>query len=247
MASGWISGKVVGRTDWTQQLVSLRIAADIAPFEAGQFAKFALEIDGDIVGRPYSLVNPPDDPVLEIVFSAIPGGPLSGLLADLRPHDTLLVSERANGFLTLSEVPAARNLWLLATGTGIGPFLSILRTEAPWERFERVILAHGVRQAADLCYRSLLSGIAFSRPSFSYIPLVSRESMEFALPGRIPAAIANGTLEERAGASLGPQDSHVMLCGNPHMLEDALAALGQRGMHRHRRRTPGHITMEAYW
>ena len=243
----WINGTVVGNTTWTERLHSLQVDAAIAPFTAGQFVKLGLIIDGEEVGRPYSLVNPPQEAPLEFCFSVVPGGPLSGRLAALRPGEELLLAPRANGFMVLAEVPPARTLWLISTGTGIGPFLAILRTEEPWRRFERVVLVHAVRRARELIYKKVIDGIAAAHASqFAYVPFVSREPTDFALSGRIPEAITAGTLEARAGAPFDAQ-SHVMLCGNPQMVADAQTALVARGLRKHRRREPGHITVESYW
>lgn len=245
--ANWIEGQVVGNTAWTERLYSLQVAAEIAPFVAGQFIKLGMSVDGVEVGRPYSLVNPPHTELLEFCFSIVPDGPLSGRLAALHAGDRLLVAPRANGFLVLAEVPAARALWLISTGTGIGPFLAILRTEEPWQRFERVVLVHAARLARELIYRDVIEEVGAAHPAqFAYVPFVSREAADFALPGRIPQAIADGTLEARAGAPFDAQ-SHIMLCGNPQMVADAEKALTTRGLRKHRRREPGHITVETYW
>lgn len=245
--SQWVAGRIVANHEWTERLHSLRVESGIAPFAAGQFIRLGLMVDGAEVGRPYSLVNPPQAQPLEFCFSVVPGGPLSGRLAAMRPGDALLVAPRANGFLVLSEVPDCRQLWLVSTGTGIGPFLSILRTDEPWRRFERVVLVHAVRLATELIYHDVIDGIAAARGAqFAYVPFVSRETTDFALPGRIPQAIADGSLETRAGAVFDAQ-SHIMLCGNPQMVADAEAVLVARGLRKHRRREPGHISVENYW
>ena len=147
----------------------------------------------------------------------------------------------------LSEVPPAEDLWLVATGTGIAPFLSILRTEAPWQRYRRVILVHGARHAIELVYREMIGEVARNFPGrFSYVQLVSRENSPTALQGRIPAAIRDGRLEA-AGTPIAPNRSQFMLCGNPAMLKDVAAALAERGLRKHRRRAPGQITVESFW
>ena len=139
-------------------------------------------------------------------------------------------------------------LWCLATGTGLGPFLSMLRTADPWQKFARVVLVHAVRHAEELTYRDTLAEIAHARPgAFTYVPMVSREPHPEALAGRIPAAIEDGRLEARAGIALSPENSHAMLCGNPAMVEDTQTLLATRGMRRHRRKEPGQVTVETYW
>lgn len=243
----WLEGKIIERKQWTDGLFSLRFEADIGTFKAGQFVRIGLDIDGERVGRPYSLVNAPHEPLLEIYFNVVMGGPLSPRLANLGPGDTLWVSKGANGFLVLDEVPEARHLWLLATGTGIGPFLSILKTEAPWGRFDKVILGHSVGYASELAYRDTIDAVCSAhKGKLDYVQLVTRESALGALAQRIPSTIESGELEQRTGIKLAPESSHVMLCGNSAMITDVTEVLSKRAMQRHRRREPGHITTEKY-
>jgi ferredoxin--NADP+ reductase len=233
---------VIENRHWTDTLFSLRVEGAQPRFEAGQFVRIALDINGERVARAFSFVNPPDDPVLEFYGVIVPEGPLSPRLAKLNPRDALYVAPNPAGFLVLSEVPDAETLWLVATGTGLAPFLSILRTGTPWRRFRNVVLVHAVRYPSELAYRELIS----ATPA-RYVTFVSREPAPGSLAGRIPAAIADGRLESAAGLPLTPQSSHVMLCGNPQMLRDATAALAARGMRKHRRRARGHITVESFW
>ena len=176
----------------------------------------------------------------------VPGGPLSPHLARLAKGDSLYVADNPSGFLVLSEVPPADDLWLVATGTGIAPFLSILRSGTPWQRYRRVILVHGTRRASELVYSDLIADLRSGKPQFSYISFVSREAYPASLAGRIPQAIRDGRLEA-AGAPIAPERSQFMLCGNPQMLKDVAAALAERGLKKHRRRTPGQITVESFW
>jgi ferredoxin--NADP+ reductase len=240
----WLEGRVVENRHWTDVLFSLRVEAPQIRFEAGQFVRIALEEE---LARPFSFVNPPQDPVLEFYGIVVPEGPLSPRLEKLRAGERLLVATNPAGFLVLAEVPDAETLWLVSTGTGIAPFLSILRTEAPWRRFPRVVLVHAVRYARELAYRETIGEILRSHHNvFQYVTFVSREPAPGSLAGRIPAALRDGRLETAAGVKID-QRSHVMLCGNPEMLKDATAALMERGLRKHRRRTPGHITVESFW
>jgi len=246
--SAWLESRVIGNRHWTEALFSLRVEGPRLPFEAGQFVRLALDVGAERVARPFSFVNPPEDPVLEFYGVIVRGGPLSPRLARLAPGDVLYVAPNPSGFLVLSEVPDAEVLWLLATGTGIAPFLSILRTETPWRRYASVVLAHGVRFAPELVYRQTIDAVARARGArFRYVSFVSREQASGSLAGRIPAAIGDGRLEGAAGLALAPESSQVMLCGNPDMLKDAGAALAARGMKKHRRRSPGQITVESFW
>src|SRR5690349_8499236 len=121
----WNKGRVIGQKQWNDRLYSIHIEADIEPFQAGQFAKLGLEVDGEIIGRPYSLVNAPDSRPLEFYYIHVPDGPFTDELVKLQQGDDILISPRANGFMVLDEVPQGRHLWLIATGTGIGPFLAM--------------------------------------------------------------------------------------------------------------------------
>ena len=250
--SAWIEGRVAGRRQWTQNLFSLQVEAPALTFAAGQFARLALPAPPGskepMVGRPYSFVNPPSAQPHEFYFIILPEGPLSPRLAVLDPGASVWLAPRANGFFSISETAEAESLWCLSTGTGIGPFLSMLRTDDPWVKFRRVVLVHSVRYAEELTYRDEIAGIGRARPgAFDYVPMVSREPHREAIAGRIPQAIEDGRLEGRVGLSLTPENAHAMLCGNPAMVEDVQKLLATRGMRRHRRKEPGHITLETYW
>ncbi len=246
--SEWTQGTVIENRHWTPHLFSLRVEAPPLAFEAGQFVRIALDIDGERVARPFSFVNPPADPVQEYYGIVVPEGLLSPRLAALRAGDALHVATNPSGFLVLSEVPDADTLWLIATGTGLAPFLSILRDEAAWRRYRRVVLVHAARHASDLVYRELIDAVRDARAGrFTCVSMLSREAAKGTLDGRIPAAIRDGRLEEAAGAALAADSSQVLLCGNPDMVKDVIDVLAARGMKKHRRRSPGQITTEAFW
>jgi ferredoxin--NADP+ reductase len=243
----WVEGVVVGKRHWGGNLYSLRFDAPIAGFKAGQFARLALDIGGKRIGRPYSLVNAPGQRPLEVYFNEVPYGPLTPRLCCLEPGDRLWVAPRAAGLFTLEALPEARDLWLMATGTALGVYLSILRTISPWVRFEHVVLVHGVRSDEDLTYTGEIGGLIVRHPeSFRFVSLTSRQQSAATLHGRIPAALSDGRLEREARLVLGPETSHVMLCGNPGMIQGTAAILEIRGMVRHRRGHPGHYTTEKY-
>jgi ferredoxin/flavodoxin---NADP+ reductase len=242
MSEKWLEARVTENRRWTEALFTLRAEGPRLAFEAGQFVRIALDIGGERVARPFSFVNAPSDPTLEFYGIVVPEGPLSPRLAQLGAGDTLFVASTPAGFLVLSELPEAESLWLISTGTGIAPFLSILRTEAPWKRYRDVVLVHAVRHARELVYQEEIRRMRHLK----YITFVSREAAPGSLAGRIPAAVADGRLEAAAGVALG-QDSQVMLCGNPEMLKDTSAALVARGLRKHRRRSPGQITVESFW
>src|SRR6266571_4855636 len=248
MSTKWLAGKVIENRHWSGTLFSLRTDGPRLAFEAGQFVRIALDIAGERVARPFSFVNPPEDPLLEFYGVIVPEGPLSPHLAQLKAGDTLYVAPNPAGFLVLSEVPDAETLWLVSTGTGIAPFLSILRSATPWQRFRHVVLVHAVRYAKELVYRDLIEVLLDKRKSaFRYVTFVSREAAPGSLAGRIPAALRDGRLEAAAGLRLAADTSQVLLCGNPAMLKDTSSALAERGMRKHRRRSPGQVTVESFW
>jgi len=243
----WVEGTVIETIRWNEELYSVRIDAPVRAFEAGQFIKIGLDIGGERVGRAYSYVNAPHERPIEIHFNTVPEGPLSPRLAAMQAGDRVWVTAEPNGYLTLAEAPDRPHLWLLATGTAIGPFLSILKTAAPWQRYERIVLVHAVRRVADLGYRELVDELLERHPGqLRFVPFVSRETTEFALAGRIPQAIEDGRLEAQAGLRLSPDESTVMICGNAGMIGDTLKVLEGRGLRRHRRREPGHVITEKY-
>src|SRR5437762_1178399 len=137
--------------------------------------------------------------------------------------------------------------WLISTGTGIGPFLSILKSEAPWQRFRQVVLVHAVRHAEELSYRDSIERLLGEHgEQMRTVSFVSRENKPGALHGRIPLAIEEGRLEAAAGVALSAKTSQVMICGNPEMVTDRSAALAPRGMKKQRRRGPGHLNVENH-
>jgi ferredoxin--NADP+ reductase len=242
----WLTGKIVEKKSWNDRLYTLRIECDFDTFESGQFVRVALDIDGERVARPYSLVNKPGDDFLEIYFNIVDEGPLTPRLAELDEGDEIFVTDRANGFLTVSEVPQCRHLWMLATGTGVGPFLSILKNQDVWQRFEKIVLAYSVRDASELAYQQQVAEIRDQWPQkFSFVPLVTREKVEGTLNKRITDSIEDGSLEQKTGIVID-EDSHIMMCGNSAMISDVTEVLEKRGLRKHRRREPGHITTEKY-
>ena len=245
--SEWKQATVLNNKRWNEHLHSLEIDAEGAEFIAGQYTRLALDIDGVRVARPYSFVNPPGDEILEFYLNSVPDGPLSNRLVHLNRGDSIWVSTKSAGFLTLNEVPEGSCLWMLATGTAIGPFLSILRTNDPWKRFQRVFLAYAVRNEKELSYRNLLEQLVKEYPEqFAWTPFVSRESLSYGLSGRIPAALDDGSLEDYFQQKMNT-DTQVMICGNPHMVKDSISSLKAKGLSKNLRHTPGHITVERYW
>jgi ferredoxin--NADP+ reductase len=177
----------------------------------------------------------------------VPEGPFSPRLAELRPGDALYIDKTPFGFLTLERFPDGEDLWLLATGTGLSAYLSILRDPAARRRFKRVVLVHGVRTAEELAYRDELQALADQDAGLSYLPIATRETLPGMPQARLTTLVTDGGLERLAGLTLDPARSRIMLCGNPAMLADARKLLGARGFAPGRRGVPGNLAVENYW
>jgi ferredoxin/flavodoxin---NADP+ reductase len=245
--STWVSAEVSARTDWASNLVTLRLSGPALDFKAGQFANLGLDIDGKRVRRSYSIASAPGA-APEFFITRVEGGELTPRLTSLSPGEPVWLDAHPVGVFTLDWLPEmARELWLLGTGTGLGPYISMLRSGSLFPRFDRVVIVHGVRTHAELGYRAELE-TATGDERVSYVPLVTREAPSIGVTnGRIPQLLVNGELERAAGLSLNAENSHVLLCGNPDMILESVAVLEQRGLRRHKRREPGHITLEKYW
>ena len=242
----WCQATVINNHRWTEKLFSLTVSADIERFVAGQFTKLALTVYDKRQAAAYSFVNAPDDNVLEFYLIEVPNGRLSPALMRLELGDKLEIAKQASGFFTLDDVPKSKQLWMLATGTAIGPYLSILQEQQVWRDYQNIVLIHAVRHQSDLSYQPLIKVLCHN-PQLRYVSIVSRESNAAGLTGRIPALIENGDLAKFANLSMSPADSQFMICGNPEMVKDTSQVLLDKGYQRNRRSKPGHITIEQYW
>lgn len=244
----WQSAEVIENKHWNESLCSLRVDVTLPEYEAGQFVSLALnDSNGKPLARPYSIVNEPGADYCEFYFNRVEGGPLSPQLHRLKAGDNILVAARAAGFLVLSQVLNAEQLWLLATGTGIGPFLSMLQTHEPWMRFDKVVLIHGIRDRSEEAYMNELEALALEHPKqFQFHHAISREKDYEVLPKRITEALADGSLEELCQLKIDAKHSQVMLCGNPMMITESILELEKKGLKKNLRKAPGQITSEAY-
>lgn len=243
----WIQAQLTTRHDWTEGLMTLRFAELTPRFIPGQFFNVGLTLGGARVRRAYSAASAPGAP-LEFVISRVANGQLTPSLFDVQPGQTIEIDNGATGFFTLDFLPpGVRDLWLIATGTGIGPYMSMLRAGL-LDQYERVLFVHGARRAVELTYAEELA--AFNRQSNRfYVPALTGpgEAVASGLNGRIPALLGSKAFESVTGVEFDPERSHFLLCGNPDMIKDSIGVLEERGMRRHKRREPGHITTEKYW
>lgn len=267
---------VLSKTTWTPNLFSFTVSRpDSFKFTAGQFVRLGvnpsqlkyykqqMEVNGDAsdaalnedIFRAYSIVSSPFDEVLEFFSIVIADGAFTSQLQHLQIGDELLLNTMPFGFLTLAryQQPLPKDLWLLATGTGLAPFLSMLQDLKTWEDYEHIVLAYSARSIEELAYVKKIEslqadfGSLVENPAqLIFVPIVTRESVEGALTERLPQLLLEGTLQERAGIELDIDSTHAMLCGNPDMVDDTKEALKTLGLIMNRR-GEGNIAVENYW
>lgn len=244
--------KVLSVHRWAHNLFSFTMTRPAHfKFTAGQFARIGLMVNGELVVRAYSVVSSPFDENLEFFSIVVPDGAFTSNLQHLEIGDELYLDKTAYGYLTLAryQLPLAHDLWLLATGTGLAPFLSMLQDFETWTKYQHIHLIYSVRSTAELAYVDRIQEIAESfgegHTGFKFVSIITRDP-NATLHDRLPVLIENGELEKVVGLSLNPATSHVMLCGNPQMVEDTKDALKQRGLTMNRR-GEGNIAVENYW
>ena len=222
---------------WNDRLFSF--AVDRAPefrFENGHFTMVGMEVDGKPLLRAYSIASANYEDQLEFLSIKVPDGPLTSRLQHIEVGDTILLGRKPVGSLVLTDVHPGRNLYLFATGTGLAPFLAIIRDPEAYERFDHVVLVHGVRQVSDLAYREYIEDELpqheylgeVIREKFLYYPSVTREPFEH--QGRITELLESGRICDDLGLPpLDPEQDRAMICGSMAMLKDLSAALDARG------------------
>jgi ferredoxin--NADP+ reductase len=246
---------IVGLRHFTHSLVSARVTRDPRyRFTPGHFARVGLSgTAGVFVTRPLSIASAPSAPHLEFICTVVPGGEFSAALASSRAGDPVEIATASFGFLTLDALAPGTDLWLLATGTGLAPFLAMLRDPGAWTRFERIVVVHSVRQAAELCYAGTLREFARHPPEpdararLHYVPIVTREPGATVLSARIPELLADGRLAHAVGLTPDVARSRFMVCGNPAMGRELRQWLTDRGYRSRRRGVPGQMAFENYW
>ncbi|MCX7562059.1 ferredoxin--NADP reductase [Xanthomonadaceae bacterium XH05] len=221
---------------WTRDYFSFRTTRGAGlRFENGQFVMIGLPVDGKPLMRAYSIASANWEEEMEFFSIKVQNGPLTSQLQHLKVGDEILVGRKPTGTLLISDLHPGRNLYLLATGTGLAPFLAIIKDPATYERFERVIVTHGVRNVSDLAYRDHITrelgeheylGEMVSR-QLLYYPAVSRE--DFVHRGRLTDLLDNGRMTQDLGIdALDPAHDRAMICGSPQMLADFRAILDRR-------------------
>lgn len=210
-----------------------------------------VDLDG-YVFRAYSVASSPYDEFIEFFSVVIPEGEFTSKVNHIQVGDSLLLNTTPFGYLTLAryQLPLPNDLWLLATGTGLAPFLSILKTIEVWQQYQRIILVYSARTSQELAYQAEIGSIKSiygdNGAAFVFLPIVTREADYAGEKARIPNLILSGKLTQLVGQKLDKERSHVMLCGNPQMVEDTKEALKSIGLTMNRR-GEGNIAVENYW
>ena len=270
--------KVIEVTRWAPTLLSFKVTRpDGFKFTAGQFVRLGIHgkdlqyfaqnhetklITSEIQGQPidlegyvfraYSVASSPYDEFIEFFSVVIPEGEFTSKVNHIQVGDSLLLNTMPFGYLTLAryQLPLPNDLWLLATGTGLAPFLSILKTIEVWQQYQRIILVYSARTSQELAYQAEIGSIKSiygdNGAAFVFLPIVTREADYTGEKARVPNLILSGKLTELVGQKLDKERSHVMLCGNPQMVEDTKEALKSLGLTMNRR-GEGNIAVENYW
>ena len=242
---------------WTDKLLTVTTTRPPGySFAAGQYARLGLRDANGLVWRAYSMTSSPAQDFLEFYGVLVPGGLFTTELKELGEGDGILVERQCYGFMTPDRFTGGDDLWMIATGTGVGPFISMLRDPYVWGRFRNLVLVHGVRHSEEFAYRDELASYArktpFDAPArLTVIRSVTRDEPSADDPllmnGRVTTLFESGALERVAGLPVSDTASRIMMCGNPEMIEDMRKLLHARNLRPVRRALPGHFLTENYW
>ncbi|VFP78395.1 Flavodoxin/ferredoxin--NADP reductase [Buchnera aphidicola (Cinara cuneomaculata)] len=247
--NSWLKAHLIKLKKWKNNLFTLIIQAPINKFIAGQFTKLSyIDSNKKRIQRAYSFINSPNNKNLEFYILLIKNGALTPQLYDIYSHE-IFISKNSFGFFTIAELPHKENIWMIATGTALGPYCSILQHENILDKFNKIILIYAVKYSVDLNYLNLFKKLKKKYKNKIIIKIIlSQEKNKKYLYGRIPDLINSGRLEKSIKEPLCADTSHVMLCGNPDMIKNTQKILySLKNMKKHLRRNPGHITSENYW
>jgi ferredoxin--NADP+ reductase len=265
MSAETLNATMIERRDISDTHAIIRLRPDTPPvraFTPGQFITVGLPLParsrgGDapsegtrLVKRAYSIASSPlETEYYELFLAVVPDGRLTPELWQLEIGDRCWISSDVHGSFTLDDIPHDAHLVLVATGTGVAPYVSMLRTHQADERWQSVALVHGARRALDLGYQAELEERARQDPRAVYIPVVSRETDEAwkGLRGRVQVALAHESFPNVAGFDLDPLRCHALLCGNPAMIQDVRALLETHGFTAQSSKEKGNLHFERYW
>ena len=230
--------RVLSVHHWNDTLFSFKTTRNPGlRFENGQFVMIGLEVEGRTLMRAYSIASPNYEEHLEFFSIKVPDGPLTSRLQHLQEGDSLMVSRKPTGTLILGDLLPGKHLYLLSTGTGLAPFMSVIQDPETYERFEKVVLVHGVRYVNEVAYREFITELLPQNEFFGdavrekliYYPTVTRESFEN--QGRLTDLMRSGKLFSDIGLPpINPQDDRAMICGSPSMLDETSEVLDSFGL-----------------
>lgn len=224
---------------WNDTLFSFKTTRDQSlRFKNGQFVMIGLEVNGKPLMRAYSIASANYEEELEFFSIKVPDGPLTSILQKIKVGDEILISKKPTGTLVHDDINPGKNMYFLSSGTGLAPFLSLIRDPETYEKFDKVILVHGTRWISELAYQDLILNELPNNEWFEeldiknkliYYPTVTREP--FKNEGRVTTAIESGELFEKIGLPpFNPETDRAMLCGSPHFLTDVAALLDKAGL-----------------
>lgn len=250
--SNFYEAEVLSVRHWTDRLFSFTTTRESSfRYQSGQFAMIGLEVDGRPLLRAYSMVSPHYEEQLEFLSIKVPDGPLTSRLQDIKVGDSILVGRKASGTLLSQNLLPGKHLYLLGTGTGLAPFMSIVQDPDIYDQFDKVILVHGCRHVNELAYQER---IAADLPNHEflgdlvadrliYYPTVTREPFEN--QGRIPDLLQSAQFYDKLGLPpLAIDHDRFMLCGSPAMLKDTVEVLAGQGLKEGNMSHPGHYVIE---
>lgn len=251
------NARVVARRDIHDSLMLLRVGrerGEVPAFEPGQFSNLGLLEEGHdprLMRRAFSIASPCSArDYFEFYVQRVDQGVFTTRLWKLEPGDSLWLDPLVYGHFTLADVPPNANVIFVATGSGLGPFLSMLREYQGKRRWKTAAVIHSARHAADLGYHEELTALAARDPDFRYVPTLTREPLHSGWKGlraRVQKLFEPELFSETFGRELTPVDAKIFICGNPEMIVQLSAQLGEQGFRPHRRKAPGHIHTERYW
>ncbi|GAA3909636.1 ferredoxin-NADP reductase [Halomonas cibimaris] len=235
--SKFAKAEVLSVHHWNDTLFSFRTTREPSlRFKSGQFVMIGLEVDGKPLVRAYSIASPHYEEHLEFFSIKVQDGPLTSRLQHLEVGDEILVGRKPTGTLVTDDLLPGRNLYLLSTGTGMAPYLSLIQDPDVYELYDKVILVHGVRYVSELAYADFITQELPEheylgeeiREKLVYYPTVTRE--DFHTQGRLTDHIRSGKLTEDKGLPpIDPAHDRAMICGSPAMLDDTSALLDELG------------------
>jgi len=271
LAEAKMNVKVMQKIDITPELMILRVVPNetaIPDFKAGQFAVLGLpgsaprhpltdreekKVDpGKMIRRAYSIASSPEEiEYLEFYITLVRSGALTPRLWNLKPGDGLWLGPKLSGMFTLDDVPENANIVLMATGTGLAPYMSMLRSFLLHEKQRKIAVLHGAAHSWDLGYRSELQTLNRLFENFNYFPVLDQPDQE-ALPwaghsGYVQDLWRDRIIENTWGFAPRPENTHVFLCGNPMMIKESVELLENMGFSEHSKKKPGEIHLEKFW